>query len=146
MVSDRRFRTAPLSFLLVILITVLALTLAECGDKSSGSALKKVTFTFKPLSHYESVFLAGTFNGWSTDATPMRRVDRGFEVMLLLPAGEYQYKFVADGNWITDEKAERFHPDGYGGRNSVIVVDDSFEAVVLARGDGAIMLDGLSHK
>ena len=59
--------------------------------------------------------------------------------------GEHQYKFVADGEWITDEKAKRFLPDGYGGRNSVVDVDDSFGGMDLARGDGRIFLDGLGH-
>jgi cyclomaltodextrinase len=132
----------------MLLLLAGALGTAWKGDAygSGESPLKKVKFTFTPLSSYEHVFLAGTFNNWSTDATPMRRVARGFEVTLLLPDGEYQYKFVADGNWITDERARRFKPDGYGGRNSVIDVDDTFEPVVLARGDGEIMLDGLGHK
>jgi glycosidase len=135
-----------LGAVLVILIAGPAGTLAGSEADSSGSSLKEVIFTFSPLSYYDEVYLAGTFNGWSTDATPMRQVDRRFEVMLLLPEGEYEYKFVADGNWITDERAKRFKPDGYGGRNSVVVVDESFEAIVLIRGDGRIMLDGLGHR
>ena len=110
------------------------------------SVLKKVTFTFAPTEYYEQVFLAGTFNGWRTDATPMTRKDDRFEVTLFLAKGEYMYKFVADGQWITDMEAEKFHPDGYGGQNSVIVVDDSFEDFATLRGDSHIMLEGLRHR
>ncbi|MBD3348509.1 MAG: hypothetical protein GF400_04860 [Candidatus Eisenbacteria bacterium] len=112
----------------------------------AASPLRQVTFVFSPERSFDHVFLAGTFNDWSTDATEMRREDGRFEVVLPLPAGRYQYKFVADGQWITDEKAEAFHPDGYGGRNSVVLVDSSFPAVSIERGDGEIMVDGLAHR
>jgi glycosidase len=133
----------------VLLIAVASLAVALTGmaaGNSDGSPLKKVTFTFVPNRPYARVFLAGTFNAWSTDATPMRRETGRFEVTLPLPVGEYQYKFVADGNWITDETAERFLPDGYGGRNSVVDVDETFESMNIARGDGRIMVDGLAHR
>lgn len=116
------------------------------GAGEPGSALREVTFRFNPRLGFERVFLAGTFNGWSTDATEMRDLGGRFEVTLPLAVGDYQYKFVADGQWITDEAAAAFHPDGYGGRNSVIVVDDSFPAMELARGDGRIHDDGIAHR
>jgi cyclomaltodextrinase len=110
------------------------------------SALKKVTFTFEPTETYNQVFLAGTFNGWKPDATAMKKEDDHWEITLYLAEGEYRYKFVADGNWITDMKAEKFYPDGYGGQNSAIIVDDSFEDFALARGDGEITTEGLRHR
>jgi glycosidase len=114
-------------------------------DSAQESLLKKVRFTFEPQETYRQVFLAGTFNDWSTDATPMRSADGRFEVVLPLPAGEYQYKFVADGEWITDMTAKGFHPDGFGGQNSVIIVDSGSEPVVLIRGDGRVLTEGLEH-
>jgi glycosidase len=127
------------------ILVVLACGAAICSSEEA-SGLKKVTFTFAPHRHYDRVFLAGTFNGWSTDATPMRRDTGRFEVTLPLPVGEYQYKFVADGQWITDEKAARFLPDGFGGKNSVVDVDESFPGMEIARGDGSILIDGLAHR
>ncbi len=127
----------------VLLAAFLAAASASCVP--AVSPLKQVTFTYSPDRHYERVFLAGTFNEWSTDATEMRRTADGFEVTLPLAEGTYQYKFVADGQWITDETATSFNPDGYGGQNSVIDVDDSFPALDIERGDGRIMADGISH-
>jgi cyclomaltodextrinase len=129
--------------LLSVIAVAGAMMSADCG--AADPALKKVTFTFVPMGYYEQVFLAGTFNGWSTDATPMHRKGGRFEISIPLVVGEYQYKFVADGQWITDETAGRFHPDGYAGRNSVVVVDDTFEPWDMARGDSRIMTDGLRH-
>ncbi|MCK4915699.1 MAG: isoamylase early set domain-containing protein, partial [Candidatus Eisenbacteria sp.] len=95
------------------LVALLALSVPVAGaERETGAALKRVTFTFTAHRPFEHVFLAGTFNGWSTDATPMHLEAGRYEVTLLLPTGEYQYKFVADGEWITDEKAKRFLPDG----------------------------------
>lgn len=46
------------------------------------------------------VLLAGTFNDWKPEATPMkRRADGQWEVALDLPPGHYEYKFLVDGRW-----------------------------------------------
>lgn len=48
----------------------------------------------------KAVFLAGTFNDWSLDATAMEREEDGsWVVSLKLPPGYYEYKFVVDGDW-----------------------------------------------
>jgi len=36
--------------------------------------------------------------------------------------GRYQYKFVADGQWLHDPKAQENVPDPHGSLNSVIEV------------------------
>ncbi len=133
--------------LAVCLVAVLILlpTAALGAEGGSESILRKVPFTFAPGDSYGKVFLAGTFNGWNAEATLMTKEGAEFVIDLLLPVGEYQYKFVADGQWITDENAARFNPDGYGGQNSVVVVDDSFEAVPLVLGDGQIVTEHLGH-
>ena len=135
-------RVTALSLAALLVLPISAFSI----DGGAESALKRVTFTFTAHRPFDHVFLAGTFNGWSTDATPMRLEAGRYEVTLPLPAGEYQYKFVADGEWITDEKATRFLPDGFGRQNSVIDVGDAFEGLDLSRGDGRMLLDGLAHR
>lgn len=47
-----------------------------------------------------AVFLAGTFNDWRTDATPMTKDDHGtWKANLKLPVGRHEFKFVVDGQW-----------------------------------------------
>jgi len=129
-----------------IMLAALALgPSVAAGDARAPAPLKKVRFTFVPAGRHDKVMLSGTFNGWSTEATPMEFMDGKYAVTLLLPVGEYQYKFVADGRWITDQNAEKFHPDGFGGQNSIIIVDDSFEGVVMVKGDGSIVTADLRH-
>jgi hypothetical protein len=69
------------------------------------------------------VSLSGDFNGWSPDATPMKRYDDGhWETTLELAPGRYEYKFVRDGEWMPDLLARENVLNGYGTLNSVIEV------------------------
>tara|TARA_R110002072_G_scaffold145460_1_gene292009 strand:- start:160848 stop:161138 length:291 start_codon:yes stop_codon:yes gene_type:complete len=48
----------------------------------------------------QAVFLAGTFNDWQPDATPMEKDESGkWSVELDLVPGRYEFKFVVDGQW-----------------------------------------------
>ena len=123
---------------------------AGAGEGTSmapDKGLKKVTFSFQPvISGVSNVFLAGSFNDWNDSATRMTDDDGDgvYEATLMLPVGRHQYKFVADGSWITDESADDFVDDGFGGRNSVIVVDERFDDIVTETGDGKIMHSDIS--
>lgn len=69
------------------------------------------------------VNLAGSFNGWSKDATAMTVDGTGsmWSVEVSLPDGLHQYKFVLDGEkWINDPTADKELEvdDNYGGKNS----------------------------
>jgi len=77
----------------------------------------------------QTVSVAGEFNGWSYDATPMRRgADGVWTVDFELPKGRYLYKFVIDGNqWLADPKNKLTESDGYGGENSVLLLGVSQE-------------------
>jgi cyclomaltodextrinase / maltogenic alpha-amylase / neopullulanase len=70
------------------------------------------------------VHLAGDFNGWSTNATPMLPDGDGYSVKLTLDDGVHHYKFVVDGQWINDpaSDAEMEVPDNFGGKNSAVLI------------------------
>jgi hypothetical protein len=71
----------------------------------------------------KSVSVCGEFNGWSIGASPMkRRRDGQWETVLELNPGRYQYKFVVDGEWLTDPAARESIPNPHGSLNSVIAV------------------------
>ena len=78
----------------------------------ASAAPTQTTFTFdaSALSPRPTrMHLAGSFNGWSREATPMTDNGQGvWSVTLTLDEGMYQYKFVADGEkWITDPKGDK---------------------------------------
>jgi hypothetical protein len=83
-------------------------------------------FSFKDPTA-ATVHLAGEFNGWSQDATPMSDPDGDgvWTVVIDLAPGRYEYKFVVDGGvrWVEDSGNPESVPDPYGGRNSVIVIE-----------------------
>jgi hypothetical protein len=68
------------------------------------------------------VAVAGDFNGWNPEATPLDNADgRGsFTATVPLPRGDHQYMFVVDGEWVTDPAAAERRPDGFGRENAVL--------------------------
>jgi len=102
----------------------LILALLVAGTASSVFATE-VTFRFAPPTVAETVTVAGTFNDWNSFAALMRGTNENgvWEITLELSPGTHQYKYVVDGSsWLTDESADEFAEDGFGGRNSVLRV------------------------
>ncbi len=69
------------------------------------------------------VAVAGSFNSWSPEGTPLKPVgsDRWVGSLELAP-GRHEYLFVVDGQWLTDPHAAEAVQNPYGGRNSVLIV------------------------
>lgn len=77
-----------------------------------------------PAPKAGSVAVAGSFNGWDAGAHVLAGPDEHgvWTVTLPLPPGRYEYLFVINGTeWAADPSAPAVD-DGFGGRNSVIVV------------------------
>ncbi len=67
-----------------------------------------------------SVLLAGDFTRWQERALPMKPLPNGgWGVSVSLPPGNYQYRFVVDGQWRDDPECARRVPNGFGGYNMV---------------------------
>jgi 1,4-alpha-glucan branching enzyme len=82
----------------------------------------KVAFAFEAPGA-KQVCVCGEFNQWSPDATPMELREGGrWEACLALRPGRYQYKFVVDGEWIHDPKAQESVLNEHGSYNSVAEV------------------------
>lgn len=70
-----------------------------------------------------SVAIAGTFNDWRPEATPMIAMGDGRWLKdLVLEPGMYEYLLVVDGQWLTDPCAQITRPNPFGGLNSVLSV------------------------
>jgi 1,4-alpha-glucan branching enzyme len=71
------------------------------------------------------VALVGDFNDWARKGTPMTDPDENgvWTVSVPLQPGRYQYKFLVDGKtWVVEPDAPAYHPDGFGGRNSLLEI------------------------
>ena len=89
-------------------------------------------FVFHPEAKADAVFVAGSFNGWSREATPLKADTNGvFRASVALKPGSYSYKFLVDGKWTLDKANPTQEPDGFGGMNSLLKVEAGREG-----GDG----------
>ena len=86
-----------------------------------------MTFVF--VTHDASkVALVGDFNQWDAEATPMTRIanSNAWTVTVPLSVGRHVYSFYAVGadgeKWLTDPNAPATPDDGFGRRNSVVLV------------------------
>ncbi len=83
-----------------------------------------------------TIYVAGTFNDWRPAATPMVALGEGrWAKDLALPPGSYEYRLVADGEWMPDPAAPKTVPNPFGGVNSVlevpVVANDRKEELVV---------------
>jgi len=88
-----------------------------------GKTNGTVTFIFNSNPGAKNVYLVGDFNQWDPKSKRMmKNKDGSFQTNVRLSAGEYQYKFIADGVWLSDPDAQRQVMNPYGTLNSVITV------------------------
>ena len=67
--------------------------------------------------------IAGSFNEWRPDVTPMIPIGEGrWAKELALPPGTYEYCVVVDGAWLPDPLAKETVANPFGGVNSVLRV------------------------
>ncbi len=88
---------------LIVLLALAGLAAAAGGAPAAPEKVAGgIRFTYTD-PNAGGVFWAGEFNGWNASATPMAKDAKGvWSVVVPLPAGEHQYKFVVDGQWIAD--------------------------------------------
>ncbi|MEM6561129.1 MAG: alpha-amylase family glycosyl hydrolase, partial [Planctomycetota bacterium] len=94
------------------------------------------------------VNLAGSFNGWNAGVTDMTDPDGDgiWTATLDLPDGTHHYKFVVDGNWITDptDDADLRIGDNFGGQNSGVIVGPDIRKAPPVE-DGTINAEYVRH-
>lgn len=95
--------------------------LRQRGRRSETPRL--ITLTYRN-EKARSVAVIGSFNGWSPNDSPMRPVAPGeWEISLHLPPGRYAYRFILDSaTQVLDPNCPTEEPDGFGGKNSILLV------------------------
>lgn len=81
-----------------------------------------VTFMLKGERKARKVMLSGTFNNWSTMHTRMEKTEKGWSITFPLKPGEYEYKYIVDGNWTIDPENYNRRDNEAGSQNSVVFV------------------------
>jgi 1,4-alpha-glucan branching enzyme len=100
------------------------LTAREMATASAPTESRRlVTLRFQD-GEAGSVAVVGSFNGWSPAVNPMTKRGEVWELTLSLLPGKYSYRFLVDQKkQVLDPSATGTEPDGYGGKNSVLVVN-----------------------
>jgi hypothetical protein len=80
----------------------------------------KTTFHFRHATD-GPVFVVGDFCQWQQDHLPMRRIaPHEWMLMLRLPPGTYEFRYLVSGEWFTDYAAFGINKSMFGQYNAVL--------------------------
>lgn len=94
---------------------------APAAKPSKPKGLVSTAFKCDLKPEAKSVFLVGDFNNWDPKAEPMTKRGGQFSKSIKLAPGQYQYKYVIDGEWHLDPAAPTTGSP-LGSINNVIIV------------------------
>jgi CubicO group peptidase (beta-lactamase class C family) len=89
---------------------------------SAPNLAGNTTFRLKGYENARFVNLAGTFNDWKPSTITCGRENSDWVCRVDLKPGKHLYKFIVDGDWITDPANPQTEGDGNGNNNSVVTV------------------------
>jgi len=95
------------------------------GGRNSVFYCPNYQFELRNFKEAHGVILTGSFNNWKTNQYVMNRNARGWELPVFLKDGTYTYKFIVDGEWMTDPANKNKRSDGTGNMNSVLGIGKS---------------------
>lgn len=97
---------------------------APAAVKAAAPKVNRVLLELdRPGAH--QVCVAGSFNGWKPETTPLVPLGNGRWVGdLAVKPGRYEYLFVVDGQWVPDPKAKESVQNPFGGKNSVLIATE----------------------
>ena len=110
---------------------VVGLKLNSWGRSASARRLSlpqpslkgNVTFRLRGFPNARVVAVAGDFNKWNQSQLLFSREGGEWVCRVSLPAGEYQYKFIVDGDWLTDPSNPVIVHDERGLTNSLLTAE-----------------------
>ena len=96
-------------------------TVMDVAEEAKSAGENKMVNFFLERPGARSVSVAGTFNNWKA-VTPMSRDLEGtWTASVSLKPGRYEYRFVVDGQWLSDPNAQENVPNEFGSTNSVVI-------------------------
>ncbi len=94
------------------------------GVRPTGEGL---TFIQPVSGENRRVFIAGDFNNWKPESTPLRCDEElgVWQATINVRPGRYRYRLVVDGQWMQDPYNNYVEANPFGELNSVVEVDES---------------------
>lgn len=104
------------------LLHVSSSAFVETGERRNATVFVRFVLLHPKAG---SVSVAGDFNGWNPDRTPLQQAEGGlWTVTIPLNPGRYQYMYVVNGRqWIVDPLATEVSQDGFGAQNAVLDIE-----------------------
>jgi 1,4-alpha-glucan branching enzyme len=97
--------------------------IATKKNRNSTNGKKRVILTVNTTPNSD-VYVAGTFNDWDPEKKQLLDKDGSgnYSGILMLPPGDYEYKFRVNDYWLIDPNNPNFAPNDLGTLNSVLTV------------------------
>lgn len=82
------------------------------------------TLFIQPANGAQRAAIAGDFNSWQPERTPMTRDDQlgVWQACVPLPPGRYRYRLVMDDRWLTDPHNADVETNPHGETNNIVEV------------------------
>jgi hypothetical protein len=93
-------------------------------------------FRLNGFTDAEKVTLAGNFNNWNPDELMMEKTVDGWLLHYQFAPGNYEYKFIVDGNWMPDP-ANPFTKGSGDGTNSCLAFKSNYTFILHSFQDAA---------
>lgn len=92
----------------------------NAGGQNSVYFKPNKQFKLDNFPDAKRVILSGSFNGWNEKEIEFRNENGRWICDVFLPDGMYYYKFIVDGQWITDPNNKNIVDDGLGNKYSFL--------------------------
>ncbi|MBI1183670.1 hypothetical protein GC194_05340 [bacterium] len=83
-------------------------------------------FELNGFQNARQVYCTGSFINWNETALPMNKTAAGWECNYTIPKGNYEYRYIVDGQWTNDPKVAYTVPNQHGTRNMWLVVGEPY--------------------
>lgn len=105
---------------------------------------RKMPTIIKYNGQGKDVYVCGTFNDWQK--LKMSKSQKDFVAIVDLGEGDHEYKFLVDGNWITDPSAAVVETETGYKNNLIHVQKEDFDAYDALDMDSASVAKSQSHR
>ena len=125
-------------------MSIIGLILVVCAGIAESSVHvedEEVVF-YLIAPHAERVYVVGDFNGWNPTIDRLIDVGGRYEIRLYLLHGRYRYRFIVDGDSISDPDDPAIDVDG----NSVFHLVETVDGLAIMMGEAAKIPEGASDE
>ncbi len=93
--------------------------------RTEGVNYRTFQYIFDNIDEYgthmdtNKIYVMGNFNNWNRTSHPLQFDGLSWSLTLPFPPGNYEYKFVVNGEELLDPQNKFYKPNGLGGHNSI---------------------------